>query len=588
MARRRRPRARTGAALLVAVALSAALLATATGGAATAADAPAIPRPQGAGPPVKASGMGTQAALDNPRCRHDDPKYGPYGSFDTTQIGGGTACVKPWKEGADNGGATTQGVTADAITIVVVTRNEDAGAPGGATRRSDNGGGRFSDAIHDYLIPEMRFFETWGRDLDVRFVTTSGADEESQRADAVTIEAMHPFAALVLVTAPDLDVLEGELAAQKIVTFGYGSTVDAFRAQAPYLWGQSDQQAAAINVAEVLGKQLVGKKAKYAGDDLKAQDRRFGVVYQEGTITYPDFVQAFTAQGGTIATDASVPSTDPVELQQAAPTLIARMKSAGVTTVVPFANYTALQIFMQAATAQDWYPEWFLTSAQFNDLGLVARSYPPEQAKHAFGISFVPPYVTGDTAYTDQVNVLNWYWGTGVGTSADRITSPFSGWLLAGIQAAGPDLTPKTFGQGLFASPAHGGASDGHTELPMTGFGRTAGLPYDEYAITGIDFAPYWWDPVTEGPSNGTGTVAKGVGWFPAQAKRYIAGTWPTKPIAWFDTSTSITSFANPPVARNGYVGDCKNCPSTGGSGTAGTPNDSKITVPAYDASSAA
>jgi hypothetical protein len=43
------------------------------------AGAAAIPRPEGAGAPVAASGMGTQAALDNPRCRHDDPSYGPYG-----------------------------------------------------------------------------------------------------------------------------------------------------------------------------------------------------------------------------------------------------------------------------------------------------------------------------------------------------------------------------------------------------------------------------------------------------------------------------------------------------------------------------
>ena len=80
----------------------------ATGGPAAAAT---IERPDGAGPPVAASGMGTQAALDNPRCRHDDPKYGPYGRFDTTEFGGGPVCVKAWKAGADNGGATAQGVT---------------------------------------------------------------------------------------------------------------------------------------------------------------------------------------------------------------------------------------------------------------------------------------------------------------------------------------------------------------------------------------------------------------------------------------------------------------------------------------------
>ena len=49
------------------------------------------------------------AALANPRCRHDDPKYGAYGRFDNTEVGGGPVCVKPWKAGTDNGGATAPG-----------------------------------------------------------------------------------------------------------------------------------------------------------------------------------------------------------------------------------------------------------------------------------------------------------------------------------------------------------------------------------------------------------------------------------------------------------------------------------------------
>lgn len=62
-----------------------------------------IPRPEGARPAVPASGIGTQAALDNPRCRHDKPQYGPYGRFDSTEIGGGPVCVKEWAAGDGNG-----------------------------------------------------------------------------------------------------------------------------------------------------------------------------------------------------------------------------------------------------------------------------------------------------------------------------------------------------------------------------------------------------------------------------------------------------------------------------------------------------
>ena len=53
----------------------------------------------------------------------------------------------------------------------------------------------------------------------------------------------------------------------------------------------------------------------------------------------------------------------------------------------------------------------------------------------------------------------------------------------------------------------------------MVGFARTPKLPWDEYAITAYDFAPYWWDPNTEGASNGLYLVGKGVGWYPDGAK---------------------------------------------------------------------
>ena len=68
-----------------------------------------VQRPEGAGPPVAASGMGTQAALDNPRCRARRPDVRSLRSLRQHVGGGGPACVKAWKEGADNGGATCAG-----------------------------------------------------------------------------------------------------------------------------------------------------------------------------------------------------------------------------------------------------------------------------------------------------------------------------------------------------------------------------------------------------------------------------------------------------------------------------------------------
>ena len=118
---RRRKRSRfvvIGAALTV---VGAALVSPL--GAAGAAVA-AVKAPPGAGTPVAASGIGTAAALDNPKCQHDNPNYGVYGRFSGTTVGGGPICVKPWKDGDDNGGATSPGVTKDAVTVVAVVPNE--------------------------------------------------------------------------------------------------------------------------------------------------------------------------------------------------------------------------------------------------------------------------------------------------------------------------------------------------------------------------------------------------------------------------------------------------------------------------------
>ena len=167
---------------------------------------------------------------------------------------------------------------------------------------------------------------------------------------------------------------------------------------------------------------------------------------------------------------------------------------------------------------------------------------------------------------------LDWYWGAGVGTTASSPPQQIV-WLLGGIHAAGPKLTPKTFQQGLFSVPAFGGAAQGYPTGTMTGYGKNAGLPYDEYMQVGIDFGVIWWDPATSGPSQGTGTEGKGVGWYANGAKRFRSGTVTKQQFGWFDKATSVYKFDTRPTPTPVYAGDCAGCPSQGGAGQAGTPS---------------
>jgi hypothetical protein len=546
------------------------------------AGAATVARPEGAGPPVAASGMGTQAALDNPRCRHDDPKYGPYGRFDTTALGGfgvfggGPPCVKVWEKGANNGGATSRGVTKDRIKVVFVLPNEEQFKtdPVKPVNRTTNGTGTYQDGLHDYLIPTLRFYETWGRDLEVHFYTSTGTDEQAQRADIVAITAMKPFAVNILISGFNLKVLETGLASAKILTWGYTSSYADSAKASPYLWGSADNNATAINSAEVLGKQLVGKKAEFAGKDVAGQTRKLGVV-SDGSIDDSLFADHLRSFGGKVTTTATIP-VDPDAIQSAVPTIITKLKSAGITTIVVFTGSGGVQALMEAASKQDYFPEWFFTGASYQDIGILVRNYPPEQAQHAFGISFIPPSTKPDPETEATTDFVTWYWGRGVGTFSGRYLQA-GVWLLSGIQAAGPNLTPKTFKQGLFAIPATDGAASGRNDGFMVGWAKTPKLPWDEYAISGYDFAPYWWDPTTEGASNGLYIVGKGVGWYPDGAKRYVATTWPKKQFAWFDKAGAIQSFDSRPGGPPEYAGDCTNCPAHGGPGQPGSPSDSVV-----------
>ena len=373
-------------------------------------------------------------------------------------------------------------------------------------------------------------------------------------------------------------MLESELAAAKIVTWGYTASYEDAAQQSPYRWNSADNDATAINAAEVLGKQLVGQEGRVGGDDVARVRPGSSASSTTGSIDYDGFVEQLERHGGTVTESAELsPDQLSEEVQAAAPTIIGRMKAAGVTTIVPFAEYAALQTLMEVASQQDYFPEWFFTGASYQDIGILARNYPPEQSRHAFGISFIQPWTEPDPELEALTDPLTWYWGRDRGTFSARYVQQLEYWLLSGIHAAGPNLTPKTFKQGLFGLPPRLGAAAGRPDSTMIAFGKGPKLPYDEYATTGYDFAPYWWDPDTEGPSNGTGTVGTGVGWYVDGAKRYVATEWPTKQFAWGDKSKSITGFPSRPGGPLEYAGDCEGCPATGGPGQPGAPSNTVV-----------
>src|SRR5262245_53316642 len=244
---------------------------------------------------------------------------------------------------------------------------------------------------------------------------------------------MKPFAVFHIIVA-GADVFETELAQAHIPVIGYSTTATKANLQAPYRWGLSDAQSSAINSAEVIGKQLVGKKAQYAGDDVKKQTRKFGVVYIKTLVDYPKFQQFFKQYGGTIASENAYDASgstfgDATVSNEQAPTMVTRMKSAGVTTVIMLSDFSMNKALMTEATKQEWFPEWFFTGAIYADIGILSRAYPTDQSVHAFGLSFLNPYTEPDPAppppqppLSTQIDPLNWYWGIDASTQAAAVT----------------------------------------------------------------------------------------------------------------------------------------------------------------------
>ncbi len=272
-----------------------------------AAAGAAAPVP-GTGKPPAGSGINTAAALDNPHC---DKTAGPYGRLDFVQKGTGPVCVTVWKEGKDNGGATYQGVTKDKIKVVALVPNEQqmaAVTPNQLPMNYTTGKpGTVKDVFSDGLAGYEHAFGTeytYGRDVELLFVTSTGSDEAAQRADAIAVQEMKPFAVLDAGTT-DLAIFDTAMVRAKIPVFSLYVGVAATLEQAPYRWGQQDPVAGSMNAAEFIGKQLVGKKAQYAGDTaMHDKTRVFGIVRSE-VIDIDFFNEAAKKYGVKVAPNAN-------------------------------------------------------------------------------------------------------------------------------------------------------------------------------------------------------------------------------------------------------------------------------------------
>ena len=509
-------------------------------------------------------GIGSAAALAAPSCDRERERL----KFQST---GAPPCVKPWANGDDNGGATAQGVTKDSIAVVVLWADLPAAraAEGNIIDQATGEPGTEPDAIVDTNEVYEPFHETWGREIEYTFVKAGGLDEASQRADAVKVAAMKPFAVLdyatLYVGGGGLvfeSALEGKVPV--VFTFPCCAVIPAVERSNPLV----------ANAGEWVGKALVGRKAKWAGDDtLQAEERVFGVVHPAGNfaIDLEVFTDELQRHGGKVKTAVSYPSgteqlnSPPPEALEQAPTIISRLKSDGVTTVVNFASGLGMSpALTKAATDQDYFPEWVVTGNGYQDIDIVARQSDQQQLAHAFGLLWFNPYVDIQEGGAAAVSAFHWFWGTDKGTFSTGASSLVTS-LYTGVHLAGPKLTATSFERALVERyPPTGGAfSDEITTLEQS-WSEFGTMPPRGSALG-------WWSADTVGPSQIVGPSATGPGkWmFLDGGKRYIGGTFPKGEPKFFDASVSISVLDEIPPAERLPLYPCDDCPSAGGGPTA-------------------
>lgn len=444
----------------------------------------------------------------------------------------------------DNGGATAPGVTADSIKVVVYVapdadpvldfitgpiNNDDTGAQAEATYQG------FTDMFNASM-------QTYGRTVELEFLHGSGGstDEVAARADAV--KAMEEMGAFAVWGGPVLsNAWTQEIKARGGVCIGCPALADA---EPSVFTAAASAAQTRQHMVEYVAKKLAGKPAEHAGDAaFHTSERVFGHLWidsgsadaQEGA----DDMRARLADEGIELAEQIGYELNPATLQEQATTIITRLKTAGVTSVIIGGDPIAPKTFTEVATAQGYFPEWILGTGTLQDANAFGRTYDQQQWAHAFGISSLPAkFATGLSA----PDVL-YQWWAGTRAPADdtvEVLWPQPSLFFTGLQAAGPNLTVETFRDGLFSG-----------ELPTPALTQPAitfgdhGL-WDETDYNGIDdFTEIWWDPDVTGDDEihrpGTGMYR-----FVDGGKRYLPGDWPTD-LRVFDEAGTVTVYEELP-----------------------------------------
>jgi hypothetical protein len=464
---------------------------------------------------------------------------------------------------APNPGATGPGVTADKITVVYYLAPDNADILAALAGSLDS-----RDATRETVTRDIELLNTvaatYGRKVEVVFYEGKASSSDALAARAEAQEVIDRFKPFASINSPGLtSAYAEELAAQGVLCIACGAALsdEAFQKNAPYLWGTaaSPEQWTTI-LSDFVGKRLAGRPAKWAGDNaLRGATRKFGAVnFEQDPPQFASLTGVGEAcesvTGWKIAVHETYLATN---MQDRAPTIIAKLKAEKVTTVIFMGDPVMPMTLTAEATKQKYFPEWIVTGTVLTDTTLFGRRYDPDQWKHAFGLSQLAISVPREEI--DAWKLHQWFYG--VAPKAEKTNAviwPPLYLLFNGIHMAGPALTAENFKQGVFNLPPAGG---GPTS-PRVSYGDRKIFPVldadtcksDKTLVDYLgtdDMVEVWWDPSVAGPDEQGATDKTGKYRFANNGRRYLPGQMPdSDPDAFKPEGTVVDFKTRPDVDR--------------------------------------
>jgi len=490
------------------------------GACATEAACPASRRGSAPVPTPTVSGGGSRTGVPSALQCHAWPDGEVTQTFDPQS----PPCIATWAQQASgNGGVTSPGVSATTIRV---------GVPG-LKDRDDYQKSRLVDFFNSH-------YQLYGRRLELVDIALSPTDISSpgaQRAAAADASQRRLFAATELSSttygsapSPDDETpYRAALAAKGIIsvqssTWGGGTSRD-LAAHAPYLWNFAppiDRVEEAF--AEVACRSLVGKRAEWAGPASRTM-RKFGFIYQMPSSSVPPPIKPVTdaiarCGGGNVQVERVVAYT--AGSQQA----VLSMRNAGVTTLMCPSHLSVCTGLMGDASRLAYQPEWVLFGGNFTK-NSEQFSTSPDQAVRAFSMGTWDKRLVDKDAPSQQAQAEV----HGQSSAAGELLDAYHALALiaAGVQLAGPSLTPRSFSDALHAA-----------SFPNPGAGHAPAYQATMAAsdhVLAADLTIAWYSAERQEPGARAG-APPGSWCYLERGRRYLPGAWPKGPIRLFDDAT--------------------------------------------------